>query len=154
MCQRILKSDLELHPYRLQSTHEILRADEHLKLQFYHMFINYFKNNDAVFEKTFFFTYWLGAISRAITDNPHFYIETPLHSQTIGVWAVVSRTRIVGPTFFAGTLNAESYRLEILTPFEQILHDDELQEGYIQQAHGLICIHDSYPKFINKIPIR
>lgn len=35
--------------------------------------------------------------------------------------------------FVAGILNGERYRLEILTPFMQMLHDDELRYGYFQQ---------------------
>ncbi|KAJ8943496.1 hypothetical protein NQ318_016276 [Aromia moschata] len=35
--------------------------------------------------------------------------------------------------FFNEILNAERYRLEILTPFVQMLYDDELQEGHFQQ---------------------
>jgi hypothetical protein len=64
-------------------------------------------------------------------ENPHYYIEVPLHSQKIGVWAAISRRRLIGPIFFegkysmiyatfknlnvqiAGILNAERYRLEI-----------------------------------------
>lgn len=32
-----------------------------------------------------------------------------------------------------GILNAERYREEILMPFINLLHDDEIQEGYFQQ---------------------
>ncbi|KAJ8959969.1 hypothetical protein NQ318_009402 [Aromia moschata] len=35
--------------------------------------------------------------------------------------------------FFNRTRNAERYRLEILTHFVEMLHDDEMQEDYIQQ---------------------
>lgn len=34
---------------------------------------------------------------------------------------------------FLGTLTAERYRNEILTPFVEQLHDDELQDSYFQQ---------------------
>ncbi|KAJ8952061.1 hypothetical protein NQ318_010971 [Aromia moschata] len=53
--------------------------------------------------------------------------------------STVSRRRIVGPIFFNGTLNAERYRLEILIPFVQMLHDDKLQEDDIQQDGA--CMH-------------
>jgi hypothetical protein len=84
-------------------------------------------------------------------ENPHYYIEVPLHSQKIGVWAAISRRRLIGPIFFegkysmiyatfknlnvliAGILNAERYRLEIWTPLIETLLDDELTQGYFQQ---------------------
>jgi hypothetical protein len=34
---------------------------------------------------------------------------------------------------FAGNINGEGYRAEILTPFLNELHDDELIYGYFQQ---------------------
>jgi hypothetical protein len=35
-------------------------------------------------------------------ENPHYYVEQPLHPQKIGVWAAISQRRIIGPTFFEG----------------------------------------------------
>jgi hypothetical protein len=100
-----------------------------------------FHNNDAILEKTFFSDEsWFHRLSGYVNsqnmrmwsdENPHYYIEVPLHSQKIGVWAAISRRRLIGPIFFegkysmiyatfknlnvqiAGILNAERYRLEI-----------------------------------------
>jgi hypothetical protein len=66
-------------------------------------------------------------------ENPHFYTQTPLHPQKIGVWLGMSRRRLVGPIFFRGTLTAERYRNEILQEFINQLDDEELHEGYFQQ---------------------
>jgi hypothetical protein len=66
-------------------------------------------------------------------ENPHFYTQTPLHPQKIGVWLGMSRRRLVGPIFFRGTLTAERYRNEILHEFINQLDDEELHEGYFQQ---------------------
>ncbi|KAJ8957516.1 hypothetical protein NQ318_020553, partial [Aromia moschata] len=93
-CRRILKNDLELHPYRLQATHEILLAYEPLGLQFYQWFINYFNNNDAVFKKAWFhLSSYVNSHHMRLwnTDNPHIYIETPLHPQTILMWVASLR---------------------------------------------------------------
>ncbi|RZC39872.1 hypothetical protein BDFB_015338, partial [Asbolus verrucosus] len=34
------------------------------------------------------------------TENPHYFEETPLHPQKIGVWFAISRRRLIGPIFF------------------------------------------------------
>jgi hypothetical protein len=118
-----------------------------------------FHNNGATLEKTFFSDESWFHLSGYVNSqnmrmwsgvNPHYYIEVPLHSQKIGVWAAISRT-LIGPIFFegkysiiyatfknlnvqiAGILNAERYRLKILTPFIETLLDDELTQGYFQQ---------------------
>jgi hypothetical protein len=69
----------------------------------------------------------------------------------VGVWAAISRRRIIGPIFFngtntikiffskkltmpifSGTLTAVRYR-EIIQQFLEQLHDDEIVNGYFQQ---------------------
>ena len=74
------------------------------------------------------------------TENPHFFTETPSHSQKIAVWAAVSHRRIIGPIFFQGTvrqyslLNLRTLNAVILTPFVNMLHDDDREEeGLFQQ---------------------
>jgi hypothetical protein len=67
------------------------------------------------------------------SQNPHFFTEAPHYPQKIGVWAAISQHRIIGPYFFQGNINGERYRAEILTPFLNELHDDELIYGYFQQ---------------------
>lgn len=159
-CQRILKQDLHLHPYRLQLFHELLPNDRPRRQQFCQWFVENFHNNDELLEKTFFSDEAWFHLSGYVNsqnmrmwsgENPHYYTEVPLHSQKIGVWAAISRRRLIGPIFFegkyftiyvtfknltfqlVGTLNAERYRLEILTPFLETLLDDELAQGYFQQ---------------------
>jgi len=66
-------------------------------------------------------------------ENPHYFQETPLHPQKIGVWIALSRRRLIGPIFFHNTISAETYRTEILQPFLNELHDDELRQGFFQQ---------------------
>ncbi|KAJ8947420.1 hypothetical protein NQ318_009626 [Aromia moschata] len=130
-----------IHSVRLECTHEILRADESLRVHFCQWFINHFNNNNVVFEKAWFhpsgyvnsqnMRFWSA-------DNPHFYIETPLIPQKNGVWAAVSRRKIVGPIFFNANIDCRKIPFrngppKIITPSVQMLHDDKLQEGYIQQ---------------------
>jgi hypothetical protein len=147
-CQRILKQDLHLHPYRLQLVHELLPNDRPRRQQFCHWFMESFHNNGAILEKTFFSDESWFHLSGYVNsqnmrmwsgENPHYYIEVPLHSQKIGPIFFEGKYSIIYATFknlnvqIAGILNAERYRLKILTPFIETLLDDELTQGYFQQ---------------------
>jgi len=112
--RRIVKNDLHLYPYRVQVTQELLEVDRPLRQRFCQVFIDTFHNNDEALEKVLFTDESWFHVSGYVnsqnmrmwsTENPHFFIETPLHSQKIGVWAAVSRRRIIGPIFFQGTVN-------------------------------------------------
>jgi hypothetical protein len=76
-CQKILKEDLHLFPYRLTAVQEL-----HVRLR------KLTKHENVEFTKsTFFFT------------------EAPHYPQKIGVWAAISQRRIIGPYFFQGNIN-------------------------------------------------
>lgn len=142
-CQTLLKKDLHLYPYRVTAIHELLPNDVPQRLNFCEWFLNNFQEeNSGAFEKTFFtdeaYFYLSGYVNSQNmrmwnTQNPHVFVERPLHPQKVGVWAAISSRRIVGPIYFDGTITAERYRIEILTTFINELHDDELREGYFQQ---------------------
>jgi hypothetical protein len=66
------------------------------------------------------------------TQNPHQFVETPLHVSKIGVWIAVSRRRLIGPIFFNETINEQRYREQILEPFINELDAEEVQTGYFQ----------------------
>ncbi|KAJ8949621.1 hypothetical protein NQ318_007384 [Aromia moschata] len=91
-CKRILKDDLEFHPYRQQ-----------VKLPY-------------------------TTCKRILKDDLEFHPYRLNWSE--GRW---EQKEDCWTYFLNGTLNAERYRLEILTPCVQMLHDGKLQEGYIQQ---------------------
>lgn len=110
-CQRILKHDLQLHPYRLQAFHEIIPNDYPQRQAFCQWFLNHLDNHDEVLEKTFFTDecwFHLSGYTNSqnmrmwSAENPHYFIEAPLHPQKIGVWAAISKRRIIGPIFFEG----------------------------------------------------
>lgn len=140
-CHAVLTDNLTMHPYKLKMYQELLPTD-YVKRMEYCQFFNQYLNNDDVLDKTFFtdeawfhLTGYLNSQNMRIwsTENPHYFRETGLHPVKIGVWCAMSRRRVIGPIFFEGNINAERYRREIIDPFVNQLHDDELHTGYFQQ---------------------
>lgn len=139
-CHKILKKDLNMHPYKMQAHQALLPADHPRRLAYCHWFVNNLMNDDLL-DLTFFSDEAWFHLSGYINsqnmrmwsnDNPHVFTESPLHAQKIGVWMAVSRRRIIGPIFFDFTVNAERYRHNFLAEFVQQLNDDELRYGYFQ----------------------
>lgn len=83
------------------------------------------------------------------SENPHVIVEEPLHPQKIGVWIGVSRRRLIGPIFFQNTINAIRYQTNLLRPFIDQLHDDELREGCFQQDRQHIPLTQLKPYYMN-----
>lgn len=169
-CHKILKKDLHLYPYKITVVQELLPPDPVTRREYCQWFMNNLNNNNTL-DLTFFsdeaWFHLSGYVNKQnmrtwSSENPHEFIESPLHSQKIGVWMAVSRRRIIGPTFFEGTVNAERYRRNLLEPFFQSLHDDELTHGYFQQdnatAHKtretLALIHEFYDDRVVQFPPR
>lgn len=143
-CQRILKKDLQKFPYKFHCVQELLPIDHVTRINYCQWFLGTI-NNDDVLDKSFWsdeaWFHLSGYINKQTmriwsSENPHEILETPLHSQKIGAWLAVSRRRIIGPIFFNNTINAERYRNNLLLPFVNQLHDDELRAGYFQQDNA------------------
>lgn len=109
-CQTIIKKDLHLFPYRLQCFQQLLPIDRPRRVEYCEWFMNTI-NNDATLNITFYSDEAWFHLSGYVNSqnmrmwsavNPHFNIEAPLHPQKIGVWAAISRQRIIGPYFFEG----------------------------------------------------
>lgn len=133
-----------MHPYKVSVVPKLYPNDHHLRLNYCQWF-NANLNNDEILDKTFFtdeaWVHLSGYVNNQnyrtwATDNPHVFIESELHPQKLGIWVAISRRRIIGPIFFEGTINADRYRNEILDPFINQLHEDELMEGYFQQDNA------------------
>ena len=69
-------------------------------------------------------------------DNPHPFIECPLHSEKIGVWCAMSNQRIIGPIFFEKSIDSSKY-IDILTQFYDLLTSEEKNNAYFQQVSSL-----------------
>jgi hypothetical protein len=106
-CQKILKEDLHLFPYRLAAVQELHVNDLPQRLNYCQWFLNTIA--DDVLEKTFFTDEAYFRLSGYVNSqnmrmwslqNPHFFTEAPHYPQKIGVWAAISQRRIIGPYFF------------------------------------------------------
>src|SRR5579872_1536680 len=105
-CQTIVKKDLNMHPYKMQSYQALLPADHLRRLAYCRWFVNNLMNDDLLNLTFFSHEAWFhlsGYVNSQnmrmwSTDNPHVFTETPLYAQKIGVWMAVSRRRI-GPIF-------------------------------------------------------
>lgn len=140
-CRTIVKKNLAMHSYKMQSYQSLLPTDHPRRLAYCQWFTDNLMNDDLL-NLTFFSDEAWFHLSGYInsqnmrmwsSENPHIFLESPLHPEKIGVWMAVSRRRIIGPIFFNFTVNAARYRNNILAEFVEQLHDDELQHGYFQQ---------------------
>ena len=66
-------------------------------------------------------------------EPPNEHVQVALNPQKVGIWAALSRQRVIGPIFFDGRLNAERYQNEILIPFIDQLDEYEVNNGWFQQ---------------------
>lgn len=140
-CHCILKRNLQLHSYKIHVYQELLPIDFERRTQFCQWFLDN-HNNDEAMDNIFFsdeaYFHLSGYVNSQnmrwwSAENPHYYVEQPLHPLKVGVWIAICRRRLIGPIFFDGSLNAERYRNEILDPFINQLDDYELQNAYFQQ---------------------
>lgn len=140
-CHKALKKKLHMHPYKMTVVQELHPVDFEKRVEFCTWFNENLANNNEILNLTFFSDEAWFHLSGYVnsqnyrtwsTENPHNYIEVPLHSIKIGVWVAMSRRRIVGPYFFEENVTAVKYQ-ELLQQFIDELHDDELTRGYFQQ---------------------
>ncbi|RZC42259.1 DDE 3 domain containing protein [Asbolus verrucosus] len=120
-CDTVTKKDLHLFPYRLTFVQELHENDFPQSTEFCQWVLGTFDDNLP--QTTFF------------TDEVWFHLNA-YHPRKVVVWVAVSCRRIIGPYFFDGNINDVRYREEILTPFLNELHNDELIFGYFQQDHA------------------
>lgn len=129
-----------MHPYKVSVVQQLNPPDYNQRVQYCQWFNEHLNNNNLL-DLTFFsdeaWVHLSGYVNSQnyrtwAADNPHNFVETPLHPQKIGMWVAISRRRIIGPIFFRHTINGERYRT-ILQQALEVMHDDEVQHGYFQQ---------------------
>ena len=107
--QLILHSDLNLHPYKLQTVHSLSDWDKEVGLQFYHHFQGILTKNPDVPNNLLMsdeanfplhstvnkqnFQYWSAA-------NPHELHQHPLYDQKVTVECAVWSRGVTGQYFF------------------------------------------------------
>lgn len=115
-CQKILKKDIHLYPYRLMSVQQLQEIDYPQRVEYCHWFQNTL--NDDLLDKTFFtdeaWFHLEGYVNSQnmrlwSSEKPNFIEEAPLHPQKVGVWAAISRRRIIGPYFFEGKSKTKDF---------------------------------------------
>lgn len=138
-CHRAVRKKLKLYPYKISCLQELKGTDLAKRVNY----CNWFQQNmtEEQLSLTFFTDeawihlsgYVNGQNCRIwSTENPHNYIESPLHSIKIGIWIAISRRRIIGPIFFHETLNTQRY-LIIFDEFVNQLTDFERAHCWFQQ---------------------
>lgn len=138
-CYSAVRKKLKMYPYRISVLQELIPTDN-VKRRHY---CQWFQANmdDNRLDNTFFtdeaWCHLSGYVNSQnfriwSNDNPHSFIESPLHPIKIGIWVAVSRRRIIGPIFFEETINSIRY-CNIIDQFYAELNDQERQTCWLQQ---------------------
>ena len=148
-----------LYPYRISCQHELKDTDFKKRLQYCLLFKRNL-NEEDVLEKTFFSDeawfdlsgYVSSQNSRVwFSENPHKFVEKPLHSIKVGVWCAMSRRPITGPIFFTQTVTAERYCNKLLCSVVDELSEEEKLTAYFQQDDATAHTANSKLRFLNDI---
>ena len=140
--RRVLKSVLHLFPYRITLAQGLSDTDKLFRVES----ARYFQENLPENLNQFYFSDeatfrldGLGGVNRwncriwAPARPENFITEKWQNSPRITVWAAMSATRLFGPYFFPGTVNADDYLV--------IIRDFFLKD--VQQEMGLNCIPET-----------
>jgi hypothetical protein len=117
--RRILHEDLSFHPYKILITQQLQDTDHGApRKSFAELMLAKLADNEIpldclmISDEAHFhlsgvvnkqnYRYWSDS-------NPKIIHEQPLHSPKVTVWAGISQFGIIGPYFFTGTINRESY---------------------------------------------
>jgi hypothetical protein len=124
-------------------THQLLPADHESRVHFCEWISNVIENDPTFLSPCFFSDEaWFhldGYVNSQNSrfwnvNNPHLVIEKPLHPAKIGVWAVMSASRIFF-LFFENTVNAAVY-CNFVHEFAATLTEDEIFSGWFQQDNA------------------
>lgn len=143
----ILKKDLGLHPYKVQTVQELLPADYDKRSQFARIMMGRrmddrnLERNLVFFDEAHF--HLDGVPNRQnfrtwSATNPNFVVQEPLHSARVTVLMGVGYHGIIGPFFFDGNVTGDAY-LEMLR--ENVLPALNLWPN----ANEIVLVQDGAP---------
>ncbi|PSN41908.1 hypothetical protein C0J52_06823 [Blattella germanica] len=78
-------------------------------------------------------------------------MKTALHSEKIGVWVAISKSRIIGPLFYDTTVDSDVYIDQIIYPFLSLLNEDEIQRCFFQQDNATPHTSNKSLKVLNEL---
>ena len=124
-CHTAVRKIMKLYPYKITRIHELRGPDFQARINFCTFFLGQFEaqeEQDMLFmsdECWFQLNGYVNSQNCRIwgREPPNEHVQVALYPQKVGVWAALSRQRVIGPIFFDGRLNAERYQNEILIPF-------------------------------------
>lgn len=117
---RIIKLDIQWHPFRIFMRHELQNADYRRRLQFSAWFINQCRNPRFIYNLVIGDESSFGLNGEVTTNNvrmyapkgqaPDFYYEKRSDRRKINVWAgLCGNGDVVGPYFFDQNMNGRTY---------------------------------------------
>lgn len=115
--QRILH-ELGLRPYIPKLIHGLLEDDFSRRMEFCEKFLALVESDHSLLDRIMWSdeaTFKLnGHVNRHnsiywATDNPHVAISREMNAPGVTVWAAISAKGTIGPCFFEGTVNGNSY---------------------------------------------
>jgi hypothetical protein len=151
-CHNILKKDIHLYSYRLQAVQQLLEADYPVRVEYCHWFLN--TMNENLLNWSFFsdesWFYLDGYVNSQnmrwwSSEKPNFFEQVPLHPQKVGVWAAISRRRIIEPIFFNGTNTIKMFSKKLTMPIFSgtltAVRYREIIQQFLEQLHEarIIC---------------
>lgn len=107
--RRIISEDLNMHPYKIQLTQELLPADRPKRLEFCVRMLDMLDQKLIDLEDVFFSDeahfHLNGHVNKQNmryygTENPRITHPIPLHSPRVTVWCAMSAKTVIGPYFF------------------------------------------------------
>ena len=137
-----VRKNIGLYSYRIYCQHKLKDTDYDKRLRYRLWFKENLIEADVLNrtflsgEISFHFSEYVSSQNSRVwaSENPHEFVEKPLHSLIVEVWFAMLRRRIIGPIFFTQTITqAERYRNNIITPFINELSEEEKTNVYIRQ---------------------
>ena len=141
--RRILRQNLNFHPYKMVVTQELSERDINARQNACELLRENLPHDSLVFFSDEAHFHISGCVNkqnmRFWNDaNPHELHQKPLHCERVTVWCAISRAAIIGPYFFEEnedtvTVNAVRYREMITTFFLPKLEEMDIGDVWFQQ---------------------